>query len=76
VLPSLGADAALQARIAAQTPWRANADARAAVPLGDWVAVKAPKSPRPKPIRKSYRVMVLDRDGALVGHAGSMRPSC
>ena len=70
---SLGADEALQERIrGANTAMEALALAqRAAVPLGDWVAVKARKVAAAEADRKvEIELMVLDRDGALVGHAG------
>jgi cobalt-precorrin-5B (C1)-methyltransferase len=70
---SLGADEALQARIrGANTAMEALSLAqRAALPLGDWVAVKARKVAETEADRKVHiELMVLDRDGALVGHAG------
>jgi cobalt-precorrin-5B (C1)-methyltransferase len=70
---SLGADEALQARIrSANTAMEALTLAqRAALPLGDWVAVKARNVAEAEADRKvDVELMVLDRDGALVGHAG------
>ena len=46
------------------------ADHRAALPLGDWVATTARAVKKAEADRKvDIELMVLDRDGALVGHA-------
>jgi cobalt-precorrin-5B (C1)-methyltransferase len=70
---SLGADAELQDRIGgANTAMEALTFAqRAALPLGDWVANKARKvAEKEADGRVAVELMVLDRNGALVGHAG------
>jgi cobalt-precorrin-5B (C1)-methyltransferase len=70
---SLGADEALQTRIrGANTAMEALTLAqRAALPLGDWVAVQARAVAAAEADRQvDIELMVLDRDGALVGHAG------
>jgi cobalt-precorrin-5B (C1)-methyltransferase len=70
---SLGADETLQARIrSANTAMEALTLAqRAALPLGDWVATKARKIARAEADGEvDIELMVLDRNGALVGHAG------
>jgi len=69
---SLGADEVLEARIrGANTAMEALTLAqRAAVPLGDWVATKARAVAKTEADRKvDIELMVLDREGALVGHA-------
>jgi cobalt-precorrin-5B (C1)-methyltransferase len=69
---SLGGDDALQARIrGANTAMEALTLAqRAALSLGDWVATKARAVAKAEADRKvDIELMVLDRDGALVGHA-------
>jgi len=74
---SLGADELLQTKISgANTAMEALTLAqRAAVPLGDWVAVKARKVAEAEADQKvDIELMVLDRDGALVGHAGFDAP--
>jgi cobalt-precorrin-5B (C1)-methyltransferase len=70
---SLGADAALEEQIrGANTAMEALTLAqRAALPLGDWVATKARKVAETEADGKvAVELMVLDRNGALVGHAG------
>jgi cobalt-precorrin-5B (C1)-methyltransferase len=70
---SLGADAELQEKIrGANTAMEALTVAqRAALPLGDWVATKARKVAEAEADGKvAIELMVLDRNGALVGHAG------
>jgi len=74
---SLGADELLQTKISgANTAMEALTLAqRAAVPLGDWVAVKARKVAEAEADQKvDIELMVLDREGALVGHAGFDAP--
>ena len=70
---SLGADDGLQAQIrTANTAMEALILAQAAsVPLGDWVAARARDVATAEAGRKvDIELMVLDRGGALVGHAG------
>jgi cobalt-precorrin-5B (C1)-methyltransferase len=70
---SLGANAALQAQIrAANTAMEGLTLAQqAALPLGDWVATKARDVAKAEADGKvDIELMVLDRGGALVGHAG------
>jgi cobalt-precorrin-5B (C1)-methyltransferase len=70
---SLGADEALQVKIrGANTAMEALTFAqRAALPLGDWIATKARKVAEAEADNKvAVELMVLDRNGALVGHAG------
>jgi cobalt-precorrin-5B (C1)-methyltransferase len=70
---SLGADDALTQRIrGANTAMEALGLAQdAALPLGDWVAAKARAVAEAEADRKvDIELMILDREGALVGHAG------